>query len=174
MVDVYLKCQPSDQQDKVSWSTECLLIEGLGMMALAAEKCGKSKQFRAEQLASILAFVLSQTNLANSHSAHVLYFALNDLATGCEFPTIVAMLEENADVLCRELTILLRVHLSASRRKNGKKPMGLPTLLRAVMKLHRDLDRVPELKDAVDALLLQLDLSWVDPDPRSRRRSLKW
>ena len=81
------------------------------------------------------------------------------------------MLKDNLDYMCRELTILLRRHLSASSRsrQNGiGRPEGLPTLLKAVLKLQdiksEEITELPELRDAIEALLHQLDLSWIDPD----------
>ena len=67
----------------------------------------------------------------------------------------------------RELAILLRTNLSAAGRKQRRsqaRGLYLPTLLKAVIRLHQGTEVLPELKDALDALLMQLDVSWLDPD----------
>ena len=81
-------------------------------------------------------FIFSETNLNQNHSATVLYHSLTDLAKANKYQDVASMLKDNLDYLCRELAILLRKHLSASskiRQKGLERPVGLPTLLKAVL-----------------------------------------
>ena len=160
-----------DEKANIEWTECCLLIEGLGSLALAYNRNSADDYFKRNHLGEVLVFILSETNLNKSHSAHVLYFSLIDLANANKYQDVPSMLKDNLDYLCRELAILLRRHLSASsksRRIGLKRPEGLPTLLKAVLVI-QDLkcdkvNNLPELRDTVEVLLHQLDLSWIDPD----------
>ena len=174
VVSFNVRKQPNGTREENDFdlTDKCLVIEGLGSIALAAQRCGLEKQFMSNHLGEILVFILAETNLHKSRSAHVLYHALNDLAKAVgSFSDIASMLTDNLDYLCRELAILLRKHLSASSRSKRtglNRPEGLPTLLKAVLKIqnskvHTVVD-LPELRDTVEVLLRQLDLSWIDPD----------
>ena len=155
----------------IEWTECCLLIEGLGMLALTANRHCPDTHFKRNHLGEVLVFVLSETNLNKSHSAHILYYSLNDLADANKYPDVASMLKDNLDYLCRELAILLRKHLSASskiRQKGIERPEGLPTLLKAILAIQdvkcEKVNDLPELRDTVEVLLHQLDLSWIDPD----------
>lgn len=71
------------------------------------------------------------------------------------------MLLSNIDYLSRDLTLSLRQFSNRSRYPNVL--IGLPTLLKVVLKL-KNVGDYPGLKDALQALLVQLDLSWTDPE----------
>ena len=70
------------------------------------------------------------------------------------------MLEAHVVFLCRQLTLLLRKHFTNSLEAR-KRPCGLPTLLRVVLKLDHD---GKALRDVINVLLKQLDISWMDTD----------
>ena len=70
------------------------------------------------------------------------------------------MLEFHVVFLCRQLTLLLRKHFTNSVEAR-KRPCGLPTLLRVVLKLNHD---GKTLRDVINVLLKQLDISWMDTD----------
>ena len=158
-------------EEAIDWTERCLVIEGLGIFALAAKQSCLDQHFKCNHLGEILVFILSETNLTKNHSAHVLYHTLTDLASANNYTNIEAMLRENLDYLSRELAILLRKYLSASsktRKKGKERPDGLPTLLKAVLKTQNlncpKIVDLAELRDTIEVLLYQLDLSWVDPD----------
>lgn len=147
------------KETTLEWSPLCLVIEGFGCLAKAAQVC-QIKNYGRNYGGHILVFSLSRTDITQSHSAHVLYFALCDIAKACDFEDISALLDSQADFLCRELTILLRRQFT---RKRCTRAQGLPTLLRVVMKLKSSRDEV-SLRDTVASLLTQLDVSWMDVD----------
>ena len=60
--------------------------------------------------------------------------------------------------MSRQLTLLLRKHYM---RNDLERPQGLSNLLRVVLMLKRD-DK--SVRDAIDTLLRQLDISWMDAD----------
>ena len=60
--------------------------------------------------------------------------------------------------MSRQLTLLLRKHYL---RNDLERPQGLSNLLRVVLMLKRD-DK--SVRDAIDTLLRQLDISWMDAD----------
>jgi hypothetical protein len=160
-----------DTEKNVDWTERCLAVEGLGILALVAQRSFLGEQFKSDHLGEILVFILTETNLNKSHSAHILYHTLLDLASAYNSQDIASMLKDNLDYLCRELAILLRKYLSASSRNKQhgtRRPEGLPTLLKAVLKLQdikcEKVVELPELRDTIEALLHQLDLSWIDPD----------
>ena len=153
------------------WTTSCLVIEGIGLLAQAFNRNCSDNYFQRNHLGEALVFVLSETNLNKSHSAHVLYYTLIDLANANNYEDVPSMLNDNLDYLCRELAILLRKYLSASsksRQKGTERPEGLPTLLKAVLVIQNlkceKVANLPELRDTVEVLIHQLDLSWIDPD----------
>ena len=71
------------------------------------------------------------------------------------------MLLSNVDYLSRDLTLNLRQF--SHRSKNCNVQVGLPTLLKVVLKL-KNVGDYPGLQDALESLLVQLDLSWTDPE----------
>ena len=71
------------------------------------------------------------------------------------------MLSCNIDYLSRDLTLCLRQYSNRSRASNVE--IGLPTLLKVVLKL-KNVGDYPGLQDALQSLLVQLDLSWTDPE----------
>lgn len=159
------------KESEYDWSDKCLIIEGLGILALGAQRCNLISQFKDNYLGEVLVFILSETDLSKSHSANVLYHSLKDLSAANGFVDIASMLRENLDYICRELAVLLRKYLSASskfKQKSSIRPEGLPTLLKAVLKIQdlqcQTISDLPELRDTIEVLLHQLDLSWIDPD----------
>ena len=61
--------------------------------------------------------------------------------------------------MSRQLTLLLRKHYT--RTNDLERPQGLSNLLRVILKLKKD-DKA--VRDTINTLLRQLDLSWMDAD----------
>ena len=69
----------------------------------------------------ILLFSLSSTSMVDPLGAHVLFFALTDMATGCGL-SIHELLCRNIDHLSKDLNLMLRQRQTSSP--------GLPTIIR--------------------------------------------
>ena len=81
---------------------------------------------------------------------------------GCDFPSIPSLLSFCLDDLSRDLTLLLRRFAALKRVDHTR--VHVTTLLKVVLRLKKeDDDEKMDLRDALDGLLTQLDLSWIDP-----------
>ena len=100
-------------------------------------------------LAQILSFCLIKSG---SNLTRVLYFTLMDLAKSCGYSSTEEMLVRNLDFLCRDLNLRLR-------NITGCKSHNVHNLLKVILRLKSSDDL--DVRDSLDALLVQLDLSWI-------------
>jgi len=125
--------------------TVCLLgAEGLGILCRILGDELKS------DIPVVLQHLISTTNLANRLAAHVLYFALGDIASGYG-TQIYQLLADNVDHLARDLNLMLR--------KWGDSSPGLPTLIRVVLKVSTKDQEQHDLQDTMESLLNHLAVS---------------
>eukprot|EP00095_Tigriopus_kingsejongensis_P009361 maker-scaffold488_size158317-snap-gene-0.29 protein:Tk09361 transcript:maker-scaffold488_size158317-snap-gene-0.29-mRNA-1 annotation:"telo2-interacting protein 1 homolog isoform x1" len=173
--------EPQDPA-KMDWPFRCLVVEAIGTLALIADVSNWTN-FKHDYLGQILTRVLSTCEANRSHESHVLFFAIKDLAKGCDFEDIRGLLLANVDYLGRELALLLRqMHLRdpANGPPGGKdrRPAlvggvrGIPTLLKVVLRL-KNTDDYPGLRDTLQSLLDQLDISWLHSDKAVSARILR-
>eukprot|EP00094_Tigriopus_californicus_P007931 TCALIF_07635-PA protein Name:"Similar to TTI1 TELO2-interacting protein 1 homolog (Homo sapiens)" AED:0.15 eAED:0.15 QI:56/0.85/0.87/1/0.85/0.87/8/48/808 len=158
---------------KMDWPLRCLVFETIGSLALVAQKFDWTG-LKFNYTGQLLVKMLSSCDASRNHEGQVLYFALRDLAKGCEFHDISALLTHHVDFLGRDLTLLLRqmysnngpkspnqTHLLGNQRSSPL--LGIPTLLKVVLRL-KNVGNYPGLRDALGSLLDQLDLSWLHPN----------
>ena len=91
----------------------------------------------------------------------------NYFLQGCDYEKIEEMLLSNVEPLCRDLTLNLRQltrRNKAKRINHSVQKQGLPTLLRFVLRLKNVGDQ-PGLRDTLNNLLNQLDVSWSKNEP---------
>ena len=126
------------------WTVPLLAAEGLGTVCRILGDDIKS------DIPVVLLHLISSTNLANRLAAHVLYFALGDLGSGCG-KQIYQLLADNVDHLARDLNLMLR--------KWGDSSPGLPTLIRVVLKVSTKDQEQYDLQDTMESLLNHLAVS---------------
>jgi len=126
------------------WTVGLLAIEGIGIV------CNILGDTMCTDVPIVLLHLLSTTNLGNRLAAHVLYFALGDLAAGTD-KQIYNMLADNVDHLSRDLNLMLRKWTNSSP--------GLPTLIRVVLKVSARDQEQYDLQDTMESLLNHLAVS---------------
>lgn len=126
------------------WTVGLLSAEGLGIL------CRILGDELKNDIPAVLLHLISTTNLANRLAAHVLYFALGDIASGCA-KQIYQLLADNVDHLARDLNLMLR--------KWGDSSPGLPTLIRVVLKVSTKDQEQHDLQDTMESLLNHLAVS---------------
>jgi len=124
------------------WTVVSLVIEGLGTII-------KALGFDLSvYLPVILTFILTNTDLANRHATHVLYFCLKDISNALQ-RDILQVLTHNVDHLNKDLNLMLR------RDELGP---CLPTLLKVVLKVSPADQEMADLQDTVECLMKNLAL----------------
>jgi len=148
-------------EEDLEWNQRLLLMEGLSCIAQTLAKASNGELIRVfdrDYTGRTLVNVLIFVNVTLSHQAHVAYFVLNDLTKAIGYKNITSLLETHLEYMSRQLTLLLRKHFM---RNDLERPQGLSNLLRIVLKLKKD-DK--SVRDVINTLLRQLDLSWMDAD----------
>jgi len=126
------------------WTAGLIAAEGLGTV------CKILGNKIEGEIPVVILHLISRTNLSNRLAAHVLYFALGDLASGFD-KKIYQLLADNVDHLARDLNLMLR--------KWGNSSPGLPTLIRVVLKVSAKDQQQYDLQDTMEALLNHLAVS---------------
>jgi len=126
------------------WTVGLLAAEGLGT---ACNILGAKIE---SDIPIVILHLLSTTNIGNRLAAHVLYFALGDLAAGTG-KQIYQLLADNVDHLSRDLNLMLRKWEHSSP--------GLPTLIRVVLKVSAKDQDQSDLQDTMESLLNHLAVS---------------
>eukprot|EP00092_Neocalanus_flemingeri_P022609 GFUD01024522.1.p1 GENE.GFUD01024522.1~~GFUD01024522.1.p1 ORF type:complete len:985 (+),score=312.04 GFUD01024522.1:63-3017(+) len=139
-------CKVSNHPVVISddWTVGLLAVEGLGIV------CNILGENIASDIPVVLLHLLSTTNIGSRLAAHVLYFALGDLAAGTG-KEIYHLLAENVDHLSRDLNLMLRKWEHSSP--------GLPTLIRVVLKVSAKDQEQHDLQDTMESLLNHLAVS---------------
>lgn len=156
---------------KMDWPLRCLVFETIGSLALLAQKFDWTG-LKFNYTGQLLVKMLSSCDATRNHEGQVLYFALRDVAKGCGFDDIPTLLIHHVDFMGRDLAILLRQMYSPLKSPSPTKLLGhqnhfglvgIPTLLKVVLRL-KNVGDYPGLRDALESLLDQLDLSWLHPN----------